>query len=309
MASVSIIVPSYNHADFLYERLQSINNQTFTDWELIIIDDCSTDESFNILTDFANQNLSKVKLFIVNKSNSGSGYSSWKKGIELAQSKYIWIAETDDFSETTFLEELVAILDKNENTVLAFCGSNYIENNIKIYDSSNRTLDLNVNENEFNIFKGRVLIDKLPFETYITNGSSVVFRNPKSTISDDIFNNKQSSDIFLWTYLVENKSFAFLNKNLNNFRRHENATTVKMKSNSLKSIYSENIKYLNYFNQNDKFQILLNHYIKNYLWYNKSEFFKYNFFKKLKNINFIDFKYFSAVFVFYFNKIKKYGFK
>ena len=59
--------------------------------------------------------------------------------------------ETDDYSEPTFLEELIDVLEKNENTSLAFCVSNYVENDIIIYDSTRRTKDLNVEENTFKV--------------------------------------------------------------------------------------------------------------------------------------------------------------
>ena len=89
MPNVSIIIPSYNHAIFLQDRLNSIVNQTYKDWETIIIDDKSTDNSVEIIEKFIKQNLNfKVKHFCVNETNSGSGYHSWKKGIELAETNY-----------------------------------------------------------------------------------------------------------------------------------------------------------------------------------------------------------------------------
>jgi glycosyltransferase involved in cell wall biosynthesis len=303
MAALSIILPSFNHAEFLPKRLNTILHQTYNDWELIIIDDCSTDNSVQILTDFVNQNQSKVKHFIVNETNSGSGYNSWKKGIELANSKYIWIAETDDYSATTFLEELINILESNNEISLAFSGSNYVENNNVVYESSKRTLDLNVPINSYQTFEASIFLDKLPFQTYVTNGSSVVFRKPTIPIPNELFSHKQSSDIFLWTFLVENNSFAFLNKNLNFFRRHENATTVKMNANSLKAIYIENCNYLNYFKQSEKFQQLLNHYIKYYVWNNKNQLFKYHFLKKVNHVNYVTPKYFLSLLKFIFKKV------
>ena len=89
MFKLSIILPCFNHAKFLQERLDTILNQTYNDWELIIIDDKSTDKSLEILSEFVKKNGSRVKHFVINQSNSGSGYYSWKKGIELAQTKYI----------------------------------------------------------------------------------------------------------------------------------------------------------------------------------------------------------------------------
>ncbi len=96
---VSIIVPNYNHACFLPERLSSIRNQTFKDYELIILDDASSDESINVirseLADFPHQ-------LIINEHNSGSPCSQWLKGIQQARGRYVWIAESDDSCSLDF---------------------------------------------------------------------------------------------------------------------------------------------------------------------------------------------------------------
>lgn len=304
MAKLSIIVPSYNHAKFLKERLDSIQKQTFKDWELIIIDDCSSDESIVILEDFSNTNKDKVKHFVVNKTNSGSGYFSWQRGIELAETKYIWIAETDDYSEPTFLEELVKILDQNDKLSLVFCGSNYVEDNKIIYDSNKRTKDLNVETGKCKIMSCEIFLNRMPFDTYIANGSSVVFRKPTKKIDIELFNNKQSSDLFLWSFLIQDSEFAFLNKNLNFFRRHEHSTTTQLNISSKKLIYEEKLKYLNFFEQNYKFQTFLEHYVEHFVWSNKKEIFNYKFLKQIKGIDAVDVKYFKTVIKFILVKIK-----
>lgn len=305
MSKVSIIIPSYNHALFLKDRLDTILNQTFKNWEAIIIDDQSTDNSVEIITDFLKSYPEfKVKHFIVNDKNSGSGYNSWKKGIELAETEYIWIAETDDYSELSFLEELVGILDQNKDVTLAFCGSNYIEDSKIIYDSTNRTKDLNVEINKYKVIDDTIFLNKMPFNTYITNGSSVVFRKPKEKMNDELFNNRQMSDLFLWSFLVQNRKFVFLNKNLNFFRRHENSTTTKMSISTTKIIYEEALKYLNFFEQKYKFQTFLDHYVKHFVWSNKKEVFSYKFLRKIKGIDKIDEKYFRSVMKFMQLKIK-----
>ena len=303
MPSLSIILPCFNHAIFLQERLNTILNQTYTDWELIIIDDKSTDNSLAILSEFVKKNDAKVKHFIVNESNSGSGYFSWQKGIKLAQTKYIWIAETDDFSDPNFIENLITVLESDEALKIAFSATNYVEEGKIIYDSSKRTSFLKVEENKFGIFNGEVLLNTMPLGTLITNGSSVIFRKPSGKIPETIFENKQASDIFLWTYLVESYSFAFVNKKLNYFRRHNDSTTTKISANSQKSVYKEYIKYLNFFKQEIKFQLVLNHYIKHYVWNNKTEVFDYSLLKRTNNINSVDIKYFTALVKFCIKRI------
>jgi glycosyltransferase involved in cell wall biosynthesis len=305
MHKVSIILPSYNHDKFLKDRLDSIINQTYTNWKLIIIDDCSTDGSVNILKEFQKNHDDKISDFIINTKNSGSGYNSWKKGIELASSEYIWVAETDDYSDIIFLENMVNALEENKNVSLAFCSSNYVDfqkNNL--HNPQKRTEDLNIRSGNYGVIRGQRYIEKMPFDTYITNGSSVVFRKPMLELPKYLFIHKQCSDIFFWTFLLKGSSFIFLNKELNYFRRHEGSTTTKMNILQRKNIYEEKIKYLNYFNQTDKFQVLLHHYIKHYLWNNKKDLFNYGFLKEINNIKYIDIKYYLSTVRFIFNKVK-----
>ncbi len=115
MLKVSVIVPNYNHALFLEERLTSIFNQTFQDFEVILLDDASTDNSVSILETYSQHpNFSKL---IINENNSGSPFKQWKKGIELAKGKYIWIAESDDTCDLNFLEEQVKALQQYDIAV------------------------------------------------------------------------------------------------------------------------------------------------------------------------------------------------
>ncbi|WP_338377971.1 glycosyltransferase family 2 protein [uncultured Flavobacterium sp.] len=283
MPQVSIIIPSYNHSHFLKKRLKTIANQTFKDWEAIIIDDKSTDDSVEVISKFLEENPDfNVKHFIINETNSGSGYNSWQKGIELAETQFIWIAETDDYSDSNFLEQLVLILDKNKNCSFAFCTSNYVEDDKTIYNSTRRTKNLKVDKGCFKIMDNKVLLNKMPFDTYITNGSSVVFRKPTNIISDEIFNNRLSSDLFLWSYLVQDKKFAFCNQNLNYFRRHEGSISTFLQKNKLESSYHEKAKYLNYFSQTYKYKQFIDHYIKYYIWTHKKDFLNTSSILKIK---------------------------
>ncbi|WP_310556212.1 glycosyltransferase [Flavobacterium sp.] len=306
MPKVTIIIPSYNHNAFLIDRLETIVSQTYKDWEAIVIDDKSTDNSVAIIEKFIEKNPSfKVKHFIINTQNSGSGYTSWEKGIELAETDYIWIAETDDYSEPTFLEEQISVLEQNKNAALSFCVSNYVEDGKIRYDSTKRTKDLNVIDGENKVFNGKVFIDRMPFNTYITNGSAVVFRKPLNPIPKAIFNNRQTSDLFFWTFLLQNADFIFLNKALNYFRRHSDSTTTKMNLVEQKNIYIEKIKYLNFFNQTHKFPLFLKHYFENYVWQNKRKVSDTKFLNNLENVPQIKTKYYFYLVKFFIHKMMK----
>ena len=91
---ISIIVPNYNHEKYLKQRLESVFNQTYSNFEVILLDDCSTDSSLNILAEYIKN--SKVSHCIFNEANSGNTFIQWNKGISLAKGDYIWIAESDD---------------------------------------------------------------------------------------------------------------------------------------------------------------------------------------------------------------------
>ena len=80
---VSIIIPNYNHADYLEERITSILNQTYTNYEIIILDDKSTDNSIEIINKFRDN--SHINNIIINEKNSGSPFKQWFKGISLAK--------------------------------------------------------------------------------------------------------------------------------------------------------------------------------------------------------------------------------
>ena len=94
---VSVIVPNYNHAPFLDERINSILNQSYDNYELIIMDDMSTDNSVDVINKYKDHE--HVSQIIINEKNSGSPFKQWNKGFAKAKGELIWIAESDDACE------------------------------------------------------------------------------------------------------------------------------------------------------------------------------------------------------------------
>lgn len=120
MAKVSVIVPNYNHSRFLSRRIDSVLKQTFQDFELILLDDCSTDDSRSILLKYAADPRVRIEF---NEVNSGSPFKQWNKGVGLAGGEYVWIAESDDYAAERFLEKLSARLDAEPRSAFAYCRS------------------------------------------------------------------------------------------------------------------------------------------------------------------------------------------
>ena len=117
--AVSVIIPNYNHARYLQKRLESVFNQTFKDFEVILLDDASTDNSMEALNKYADH--ADVRI-LRNEKNSGSPFRQWLKGLDLARADVIWIAESDDMCEPEFLETLLPAF-RNPEVKLAYSNS------------------------------------------------------------------------------------------------------------------------------------------------------------------------------------------
>jgi len=120
MPTVSVIVPNYNHSRFLQRRIDSLLRQTFQDFELILLEDCSTDDSRSILSLYAKDPRVRIEF---NEANSGITFREWNKGVRLARGKYVWIAESDDYADVHLLEKLVAVLDEEPTVTFVYCQS------------------------------------------------------------------------------------------------------------------------------------------------------------------------------------------
>ncbi|HOB23257.1 MAG TPA: glycosyltransferase [Kaistella sp.] len=117
MPEVSIITPCYNSSKFLQQTIDSVLNQTFTDWEWLITDDKSTDHSVEIIRKVNDE---RIKLTVAEK-NGGAGHAR-NLSLEKATGRFITFLDADDFWEPNFLEEMVSFM-KKENAELAY--SNY----------------------------------------------------------------------------------------------------------------------------------------------------------------------------------------
>jgi hypothetical protein len=122
---VTIIVPNYNHGKFLKERLESIYAQDYANFEVVLLDDNSDDDSREILQSYLTRYSGKTRM-VVNEVNGGSGYKQWIKGISIAEGELIWIAESDDVSASNFLSTLVPKFE-NEAVKIAFSNTVFFE--------------------------------------------------------------------------------------------------------------------------------------------------------------------------------------
>ena len=122
---VTVLVPNYNHARYLIRRLDSIYDQTYTHLEVILMDDCSSDDSRDILRDYARRYPDRTRL-LFNDSNSGTAFRQWARGIREAEGDLVWIAESDDFCDPDLLEKLVPFF-RDEALMLSYARSTFVD--------------------------------------------------------------------------------------------------------------------------------------------------------------------------------------
>ena len=225
---VSVIIPNYNYARYLNARIGSILNQSFQDFELILLDDCSTDNSREVLESYRNN--PHVSHIVFNEQNSGSPFIQWMKGIELARGKYIWIAEADDMAEPAFLERCITYLVSYNSAVVAFSGSFIIDENSKIcpkqdYDRWNKKQLLS--QKKHAVYKGSEYIkNNLYWKNYIYNASGTVFKKSAfHNISNfKWINMRCCGDWLFWALMVIQGDVIEIYERFNLFRRHSSST-------------------------------------------------------------------------------------
>lgn len=242
MPKVSVIVPNYNHAQFLKQRLDSIFTQTFQDFEVILLDDASTDKSIEILTEYAQNK--KVSHFIINKKNSGSPFKQWKKGIDLAKGDYIWIAESDDWAELNFLEIACSSLEYNHELGLFYTQSYKVSADGSIcgdWLNYTESFDRNILFHDNFIMSGKIFIQQfLIHKNVIPNASAVVFSLSayyKSGGITDII--EYSGDWLLWIKILIFSNVYFYASKLNYFRYHHASVIATAQRQKPKDTYDE----------------------------------------------------------------------
>jgi len=242
---VSVIIPNYNHEAYLKQRIDSVLNQTYQDFEIIILDDKSSDNSRNIIEQYRNH--PKITHIVYNEVNSSSTFAQWDKGINLSTGDYIWIAESDDYSDNLFLETLINKINNEDDVSIAFCQSYKVNEKSEItgnWSEQTQYLPNNIFKNDFVLDGIQFLYDFLIYENFIPNASGVLFSRKKyievkGTSSKIGF----CGDWLLWMKLLTVGKIAFSCKKLNYFRSHSNSVVAKAFNNKYKVYKARKYNY------------------------------------------------------------------
>lgn len=224
MKLVSVIIPNYNHAPYLKDRIDSVLNQSYSNIEIIILDDHSKDNSKDIIESYRNSE--KVRHIIFNEKNSGSTFKQWEKGLQLAKGEWIWIAESDDTSDPTFLETLMQ--KTNASTGIVFCRSKLIDESgepITLYNFTSMPdptvykdfeVDFKLSGSEF-ARKFMLNMNAIP------NASSAIFK--KDQVQYSVFQEAGKTKLFgdwlFWLHLLKQSDITYIHFPFNHFRFHQ----------------------------------------------------------------------------------------
>ncbi|EEL84030.1 Glycosyltransferase [Bacillus cereus AH1271] len=247
---ISVIVPNYNYEKYLPDRIKSIFSQTYPLYELIFLDDASTDNSVSIFEKLlSNENKPHLKVQqIINDKNSGSVFKQWIKGVSAATGDYIWIAEADDLCDQTFLEEVIQGFQINSDVTLGYTQSKQIDEqgNILANHYLDYTNDIDKEKWQHPYFRKGIdeIQDTLLIKNTIPNVSSVVFKNiDTKTTAKQLEKFKVAGDWFFYVSIFKEGDIYFNPKPLNYHRRHTNSVTGTEDS---YSHYSEVIQIQNF---------------------------------------------------------------
>lgn len=243
---VSVIIPNYNHSRFLSSRIESIINQTYKNIEIIILDDCSTDNSQEIIYKYAAID-NRIRYFF-NNVNSGSTFIQWKKGIDETKGDFIWIAESDDYAELTFLEDLIISIKRDHQNTVAYCQSNFINENgdlIGNHGDNLKHLNPTLWESDFCIDGNDAISHYMSIINIIPNASAAIFSRSKAMQInwESLIKYRLAGDRFFWINMFFNSRISFVAKNSNYFRfsnntvRSSNAHTINYLR-EIKQVYS-----------------------------------------------------------------------
>ena len=250
MPFISVIVPNFNHADFLDQRIQSVLNQTYQNFELILLDDSSTDNSKEILSNFKNH--PKVSHFEINEMNSGSPFNQWGKGIELAKGEFIWIAESDDYCSNNFLETAVNEHRNNPDCGMIYVKTNYIDPHNNVLPPDDYQINLNNLFQASGRFSGKDYIEEyLIKKNTILNASSLIF-NKALFLKSGGFDSKLKycGDYYLYFKMLHYTNIYYINEALNFRRQHNNSHTSSLQGEWLDELIEIRIAFRSFFKAN-----------------------------------------------------------
>jgi glycosyltransferase involved in cell wall biosynthesis len=239
---ISVIIPNFNHAPYLSLRLDSVFSQTYQNFEVILLDDASSDSSSQILESYHERHKERSTL-VINTENSGSVFRQWQRGLELAKGDIVWIAESDDWCSDNFLEALVPFFE-NEAVQLAYSRTAFMDKagDQQVWSINEYLHDIDPQRwNQAFVETGsKIVSESFAIKNIVPNVSSALFRTPKNLelLQDPEWLKMQTcGDWILYLHLLRGGMLAYSPAACNYYRMHGGNTSVA--SHSKDEFYKE----------------------------------------------------------------------
>jgi glycosyltransferase involved in cell wall biosynthesis len=231
--SVTVLVPSYNHGIYLRERIESIYAQTYQSFELYVIDDCSQDNSDQVISQLQSE---YGFTYIRNELNSGTPFASWERICTLAKGKYIWVCESDDVAEPSFLEIAIGRMEANPKAVLFYANSDVIDEDSKVIGNTEsyfqdvwkeKRWKKDFSANGINEFLGFQLRGQIVPNMSSALIATTAFRGAFSPFLKQL---RLTGDWLFIGDVIRQGDIEFSSMRLSRFRKHEVTSRVRVKS-------------------------------------------------------------------------------
>lgn len=217
---ISIITTSYNYEKYIKETIDSVVSQTYTDWEMIIVDDGSKDNSVNIIKEYCKKD-KRIKLYQHENCKNKGIVESVKLGIEKSTSDWLVFLESDDSITPNYLETKLKIIDKYPDVKFIF-------NDVNMFGDKTRIEEY---QKHFIISKG--ILSQYFYPTNLLKhfiGINLVPTFSVVMLKKEILENidynvkfKPILDWYLWAQLAVDNDFYYVKEKLTNWRMHKNS--------------------------------------------------------------------------------------
>ncbi|PWT95046.1 MAG: hypothetical protein C5B53_12050 [Candidatus Melainabacteria bacterium] len=222
--TVSVCLPVYNGERFLVQAIESVLGQSYPDFELLIIDDCSTDLSPEIIERFRARD--KRIRYLKNAKNLGL-FNNYNECIKQASGQYIKLFAQDDIFHVSILERMVSVLQKRQKVALVSCTKGWVGEGGERIEATNENALRTLRPFDVDTQKPaeEAILDSFQrFVNWLGEPSTVMFRSEHKSSGFDI-RFRQIGDLEYWYRILQNGDYYFLSDELCRFRKHEGSTT------------------------------------------------------------------------------------
>ena len=229
---VTFLVPCYKLAHLLPDCINSILSQTYGDFEVLIMDDCSPDNTPEVAASFKDSRVKHIR----NQPNLGH-LRNYNRGIFLARGEYVWLISADDYLRRPYvLQRYIKLMDANPNVGYAFCPG------VKVrWGQEVETLGYSLHGEKDRVFNGRKFLSKLIRENTIVAASGLVRRKLYETISVFPLDMPWGGDWYLWCVFALRSDVGYLAEPMVCYREHELSMTTKLMSEGLDQCTTEDV--------------------------------------------------------------------